>query len=142
MYNTTVYSTPTYSTGEILAGADLGVWGIISLILAIIGGILVYFLFVQAKQTPKNKFLAWLKDFLAFKAMWLEPIMKIMYYVATIFIVLASFSLITYSFVTFIVTLILGPVLIRVAYELIMMFIMIWRNTRDIAKNTEKKAKE
>lgn len=138
MYTTT-YTTPTYSSADIMAGVDLGVWGIIALVLAVIGGILVYFLFVQAKQNPKNKFLMWLKDFLAFKTMWIEPIMKIAYYVLTIFTVLASFALIPYSFVWFILELICGPIVVRLVYELVMMFIMIWRNTRDIAKNVEKK---
>ncbi|MBQ3413258.1 hypothetical protein IJH33_00165 [Candidatus Saccharibacteria bacterium] len=133
------YSTPTYSTGDLLAGVDLGVWGVISIVLALIGGILAYFLFVQAKTEPKGKFLKWLKDFLSFKIMLIEPIMKICYYIATIFCVLVSFSFISYSFVTFILVLIFGPIVIRLGYELIMMFIMIWRNTRDIAKNTEKK---
>ena len=105
---TTMYSTPTYSTSDLLMGMDFGVWGIISVILAIIGGILAFFLFVQAKQEPKNKFLKWLKDFLAFKTMWIEPIMKIAYYVATIFCVLISFSFIPYSFVVFILMLVLG----------------------------------
>ncbi len=136
MYN--YYSTPTYSTGS-TAAVDLGVWGIIAIILAIIGGILVYFLFVNAKQEPKGKFVKWLKDFLAFKVMWIEPIMKVFYYIATIFCVLISFSLISYSFVSFILTLVLGPILIRLIYEAFMMAIMIWRNTRDIADNTKKK---
>ena len=94
---------------------------------------------MQAKQEPKNKFLKWLKDFLAFKTMWIEPIMKIAYYVATIFCVLISFSFIPYSFVVFILMLVLGPIAIRLFYEMIMMFIMIWHNTRDIAENTKKK---
>ena len=41
----------------------IGVWLIIALILALIGSGLVYFLFVNSKATPKNKFLKWLKDF-------------------------------------------------------------------------------
>lgn len=131
----TYYTTPTYGT----ISPESGVWGIIALILAIIGGILAYFLFVNAKETPKNKFLKWLKDFLSFKVMWIEPIMKVIYYIATIFCVLFSFALIPTSFLAFIMVLVLGPIFIRVAYEAVMMFIMIWRNTRDIADNTKKK---
>ena len=135
MYN--YYTTSNYNSFG--AGVDLGVWGIISIILAIIGGILVYFLFVNAKQAQKNKFLKWLKDFLAFKIMWIEPIMKVLYCIATIFCVLVSFSLISASFLAFVSVLVLGPIFIRLIYEAAMMFIMIWRNTRDIAENTKKK---
>lgn len=134
MYYTTSY--PTVTTG-VSAGA--GIWTIIALILAIIGGVLVHFLFVKAKQEPKGKFLVWLKDFLAFKTMWIEPIMKVLYYIGTIFVVLASFSLISVSFLSFILTLVLGPIIIRLLYEGAMMFIMIWRNTQTIADNTKKK---
>ena len=67
------------------AAAGASIWGIIALVLAIVGGILVYFLFVNAKTEPKGKFTKWLKDFLSFKIMWIEPILKVVYYVATIF---------------------------------------------------------
>ena len=39
----------------------------------------------------------------------------------------------------FFLSLILGPVIVRIFYEMTMMFIMIWRNTKDIADNTKKK---
>lgn len=132
-------STPTMFDSVGTQAEGLGVWMIIALILAIVGGILCYFLFVNGKTEPKGKFLKWLKDFLAFKIMWIEPIMKVIYYIATIFVILYSFALISVSFVAFIVCLVLGPIMIRLIYEAAMMFIMIWRNTRDIAKNTEKK---
>ena len=70
-----------------------GVLGVIAIILALVGGILTYFLFVRSNQTPKNKFLVWLKDFLAFKSMWIEPILKISYYVETIFVILGDVGL-------------------------------------------------
>lgn len=123
-----------------LAGA--GIWVIIAAILAIVGGILVYFLFVKSKTEPKGKFAKWLKDFLSFKVMWIEPILKVVYYIATIFIVLFSFTYLTLGgagVLLFFLTLVLGPVLIRIVYEMTMMFIMIWHNTQEIADNTKKK---
>lgn len=134
-------SDATYTS---MAGS--GIWTVIALILAIIGGILVYFLFVKSKTNPKGKFAKWLKDFLSFKIMWIEPILKVVYYICTIFVILYSFSLlgmVSYmgglAFLAFLICLVLGPVLIRIGYEMTMMFIMIWRNTKDIADNTEKK---
>ena len=124
------------------AAAGASIWGIIALVLAIVGGILVYFLFVNAKTEPKGKFAKWLKDFLSFKIMWIEPILKVVYYVATIFTVLYSFTFLAlggYGFLMFLMCLVLGPIIIRIIYEATMMFIMIWRNTRDIAENTKKK---
>ena len=131
-----MFTTTTYTTGS--SGADAGIWLIIAAIIALVGGILVYFLFVKSKNEPNGKFAKWLKDFLAFKIMWIESLLKIIYYVATIYIVLASFSMISFSFLSFLLMLVLGPILIRLAYEGLMMFIMIWRNTQDIANNTKK----
>lgn len=118
------------------------IWFIIASILAVIGGILLYFLFVEKKDTPKNKFVKWLKDFLSFKIMWLEPLLKIVYYALTIGCILISFGFLGYGgtgVIMFFMTLIGGPILIRLGYEMTMMFIMIWRNTKDIAENTAKK---
>ncbi len=142
MYTTLTNPSYAYSSYGSSGLEGFGIWSIIAAILAIVGGILVYFLFVKAKTEPKGKFWKWLKDFLAFKVMWIEPILKVFYYIATIFIVLYSFSFIAlggYGFLMFILTLVLGPVIIRIIYEATMMFIMIWRNTRDIAENTKKK---
>ena len=135
------YSGSSYGTStDALAGA--GIWTIIAAILAIVGGILVFFLFVKSKNEPKGKFAKWLKDFLSFKIMWIEPILKVVYYIATIFVALFSFTFLALGGVgilSFFLCLILGPIAVRLAYEMTMMFIMIWRNTRDIAENTKKK---
>ena len=122
--------------------AGVGIWLIIACILSIIGGILVYFLFVKSKNEPKGKFTKWLKDFLSFKVMWIEPILKVVYYIATIFVMLFSFTYLAAGgtgILLFFLTLILGPVLVRIFYEMTMMFIMIWHNTQEIADNTKKK---
>ena len=102
-----------------------GVWALIAIILAIVGGILVYFLFVKSKTEPKGKFAKWLKDFLAFKIMWLEPILKVVYYIATIFVILYSFSFLGMvglmggvAIIMFFATLILGPIFVRIMYAL------------------------
>jgi cellulose synthase/poly-beta-1,6-N-acetylglucosamine synthase-like glycosyltransferase len=132
-----IYRSPSTSD---LAGA--GIWVIIATILAIVGGILVYFLFVKSKTEPKGKFAKWLKDFLSFKVMWIEPIMKVVYYIATIFTILFSFTFLAAGgagVLVFFITLILGPVITRIVYESFMMFIMIWHNTQEIADNTKKK---
>ena len=127
------------SSYNALEGA--GIWTIIAAILAIVGGILVYFLFVKAKTEPKGKFAKWLKEFLSFKIMWIEPILKVVYYIATIFVILFSFNYLALGgsgVLMFFLSLILGPVIVRIFYEMTMMFIMIWRNTRDIADKVAK----
>ena len=141
LLNSSSNSSSYYSSAADTA-AGVGIWLIIASILSIIGGILVYFLFVKSKTEPKGKFAKWLKDFLSFKVMWIEPILKVVYYIATIFIILFSFTYLVAGgtgILLFFLTLILGPVLVRIFYEMTMMFIMIWRNTKDISDNTKKK---
>ena len=110
-------------------------WGTIALILAIIGGILVYFLFL--KKDNENKFTGFKKylyEFLSFKKMWLETILKISYLIITIYLSLMSFELIKTSFLLFVLTFALGNLIVRVIYELSLLLLTICRNTTEINK--------
>lgn len=115
------------------------VWIILSVILAIAGGILVYILFLSKKNEGKfTGFLGWLYDFLSFKKMFLEVLLKVTYLVVAIYITLSSFALIGTSFLGFLLQLVLGNVIARVVYEFSLILLVICRNTTEIAKNTKK----
>lgn len=114
------------------------VWSVLAIVLAIVGGILVYIFFLNNKKLKLNGFLAWLKNFLNFNTMMLEVILKVLYLITTIYVILSSFSLIGTNFLLFLVTLVVGPIIIRIIFESSLMFIMIWKNTSDISKNTKK----
>lgn len=113
-------------------------WIIVALILSIVGGILAYFLFVKKDVKISNKYLIWLKSFLDFKEMLIETILKITYIIFAVFITLTAFRLISVSFMGFLATIILGNILLRLGYESILMFIMIWKNTSEINKKLKK----
>ena len=117
-----------YYNDSVNAIAGTVVWTIIALILAIIGGVLVYFLFIKG-NLKLNPGLKKLRDVLDFRVMLIEPMLKILYLIGTIFIILFSFSFITVNFLTFILMLLLGPVLIRLLYEASLILVMIWKNT-------------
>lgn len=137
MYRTT-YNSKTISPiddASVNAFAEAGIWMIIALVLAIIGGVLVYFMFVKGKNKfEDNKFLSKLKDFLDFKTFWIEPILKVSYLMLAIFVTLGSFAFIGKSFLTFLMMLTLGNVVIRLAYEGTLVVLMIWKNTAEINK--------
>ena len=121
------------------------VWTVIAVILAIAAGIMVYFMFVKSDK-PVSVNLQKIRDLLDFKTMLIEPILKIVYIILTIFIVLFSFGLISTSFILFLIVLIFGPLTLRITYELMMINIMIWKNTKEIngnlnQKNTKKETK-
>ncbi len=115
------------------AGVGSLVWTIVSLVVAIFGCFIVYYLFVTNKKfKTDNKLLAWLKSFLNFDKMLIETILKITYIFFVIFITLFSFTLIRLSFLSFLIFLVFGNVIMRIIYELILITIMIWKNTAEI----------
>ena len=120
-----------YSSTPSMGMASM-VWLIVSLIVAVIGCFVVYFLFVKKDVKTKNKFLIWLKSFLSFDKMLIETILKIAYIFAAIFITLGSFALIGTSFLGFLIMLIGGNIVTRVMYEALLIKVMIWKNTTEI----------
>ena len=135
-YDVQTITSPDYYVSTPSVPEWSSIWILVALVLAIVGGILVYFLFVRPKTQPKGKFAQWLKKFLAFKIMWIEAIIKITYYIATIFCIVGSIAFIGVDFAAFLSMLILAPVLLRLLYEGMLILIMIWQNTQNIADNT------
>ena len=114
-------------------GGD-SVWVIVSFVLAIIGAIVGFFLFIKPDKKQPNKFLEWARDFFNFRTLVIEDLLKIFYAFMFIFITLSSFALISVSFLSFILMLTLGNLVARIGYEFALMLIMIWKNTNDINK--------
>lgn len=110
-------------------------WMIVAFILAVVGGILTYFLFLKKDNNNKfTGFVNYLYKFLSFKKMWLETILKVSYLILTIYITLMSFELIGKSFIAFLLTLVFGNIILRVVYELSLILLTICRNTTEINK--------
>ena len=114
------------------------VWTIIAFVLSLIGCFVVYFLFVKKDVKTKSKFVLWLQEFLRFNKMLIEPILKIAYIFGALFITLWSFTFIGINFLSFLLMLIGGNVLLRICYEFSMILIMLWKNTNDINKKIKK----
>ena len=116
-----------------------GIWTIVSVILAIIGGIVLYFTFLSKKNEGKFTGFLWcLYDFLTFKKMMIENVLKILYIIVALFVTLSSFGLISISFLAFLLTLVIGNVLTRVIYELLLVKLVICKNTTEINKKLNK----
>ncbi len=76
------------------ASSGLGamIWGIIALVLSLVGCFVIYFLFVRKDVKSKSKFVLWLQEFLRFNKMLIEPIIKITYIFGALFLTLGSFA--------------------------------------------------
>ncbi len=117
----------------------LGVWSIIALVIAVVGGIALYFTFLSKKNDGKwSGFLGWLYNTLTFKNMIVEAIIKILYLVVAIFITLYSLGLIAVNIISALMLLIVGNILLRVCYEFMLLAIITCRNTSDINSKLNK----
>lgn len=129
----------SYSSTPSIFSEGNAVWVIISLVLAIVGGIVLYFTFLSKKNEGKyTGFLGWMYEFLTFKKMVIENILKILYLIIAMFITLSSFSVISTSFLAFIVYLVVGNLITRIGYELFLVVLIICRNTTEISKKLDK----
>lgn len=69
--------------------ASSAIWIIVSLVLAIVGGIVLYFTFLKKDNEGKyTGFLGWMYDFLTFKKLTIENVLKILYLICAIFVTL------------------------------------------------------
>ena len=128
-----------FSLGGLFSSISVGSpWAIASLVLGIVGAILGYFMFLKPDKKYSNNFVNWAKKFLNFDEMLIEVILKITYMFLAIYITLTSFELISYDFLLFFLTLTLGNVALRVAYEGMMLLIGIWKNTKEINQKMKK----
>ena len=138
-----MYSSLTNSSSSLTRAANsadtLGVWMIISLVVAVVGGIALYFTFLSKKNDGKfNGFLGWLYDTLTFRNMVVEMLLKIFYLVLAIFITLYSLGLIAVNILLCLSLLIFGNLFVRIAYELVLISIINCRNTTEINKKLNK----
>ena len=101
----------TYGTLDglkiVSANDGAGVWTIVAFVLAIIGAIIAYFLFVKPEKKYPQKFVNWLRSFLNFNEMLIEPILKVTYIFLALFVTLTSFNYIGSNFLMFLVALVI-----------------------------------
>ena len=112
-------------------------WIIISIVLALVGGVVIYFLFIRSNKKFEG-FLKKLHEFLSFKMLLIEEILKVTYVVAAIYLTLSSFGYISISFVWFLYVLVLGNIALRAGYELCMLLVRICQNTSEINSKLKK----
>ena len=116
-------------------------WMLVSLVAALIGGIVVYLVFLNKSNEGKYKgFVGWLYDFLSFKSMFAEVLLKVVYLILAIYITLSSFALISASFIAFLAYLIIGNLILRLAFEFSLVILVICRNTTEINKKLKKES--
>ena len=105
---------------------------IVLFLVAVVGGICAYFMFVKSKNRPANPFLEKLKEFLSFKTLIIEDLLKATYVIFALFFTLYSLQILFSNFIEGIMMFVLMNVFVRLVYEGSLLILMIWRNTSDI----------
>lgn len=112
---------------------------VILFLIALVGGVCAYLMFVKSNEEPKDRRLLKLKEFLSFKKMIIEGLLKATYIIFALFITLYSFQIMVgTSFITGLMLLILLNIMLRIGYEASLIVLLIWRNTSDISKKLGK----
>jgi hypothetical protein len=122
----------TYSSNYMSNG-----WTIAALVLAIVGGILTLLLFLNKKNKYEGN-IKKLYNFLNFDFLTLDIIVKFLYTTSTIFVILNSFNYISQNFLSFVLYLIVGLIVTRVMFEMLMLTIKICKNTTEIKESLVK----
>lgn len=137
-----MYAYPSSSlvrSASAASTSNSSVVAIVALVCAIVGSILVFVLFLRKDNESKyTGFVKWLYDYLQFNKLTIDIILRFTYLFLAIFITVMSFGLISTSFLGFLLTLILGNLVLRVVYEFSMLVILIHRNVRELNEKTKK----
>ncbi len=124
-FMTAMKTTKSFSISE--------VWVIISVLLAVIIGILFYNNYLgKDKENKYTGFKKFIYDFLNFKITIIEPIFRVLYIVCAIALTLGSFSLIANNFFCFIGILVFGNIALRLIYEFILLILNMIKNISEI----------
>lgn len=102
-------------------------------VLSLIATIAVYILIMPERKRPRmSGFAAALHDIFQFKSFLIEKIVKFLYVFSTIYIIFSGFFTLFKSFGTGLLTMLLGPIVLRLVYEFFMLTILLVKNVIEI----------
>lgn len=113
--------------------------GIISALVSLVCSILVWVLVMPEKKRPTlNAFFTFVSDVFNFKSLLIEKILKFTYLLLTLFAILFGFLAFVVSIddgraaLIGLLVMILGPIVLRLVYELSMMAVLLVKNVIEI----------
>lgn len=123
--------------------ANMGAFGIIATILAIIATVAAFILVVpESKREKLGRFGKFLHDAVNFKFLIVEKILQALYIFVTAYVILCGFFMLFMAPETWtgrhwlggygILLMVLGPIVVRMCYELLMMVILLVKNVISI----------
>ena len=139
-YSGSKYNYPTTRLAQpTTVGFTGSVWSIIAIVLAIVGALVIYFFFARQPRDKFKGFVTKLHDLVNFKRLRVEAILKICYLGLALFITLISFEFISFSFLTFFLTMVVGNLMLWVIFQFSMIAVKMYRNLAEISEKLDKK---
>ena len=130
---------------------SIGIAVVLGLIATIACTVLLYIFVLSKDKGSKqtNKFLLGLRDYFQFKRLYVEDILKFLFTVLSVACVCIGFFLLFSGYDSYwdgyksfffpgLMTMILGPIVLRLFYELMMLTILMVRNTMEINHKLDK----
>ncbi len=109
----------------------------LAVVLAVVGTVLLMVLVTPEKRRAGlNKFFRAVADICNFKGLLLEYIVRAVYIFLTLLVIVLGFFTLFVQPVTGLLLMILGPIVVRIYHELIMMFILLVKNVIQINNKT------
>ena len=107
---------------------------IIGGILGLIGTITLFIIAMPKKLDGKlNKYLQFVHDYFHFKQLYIERVLKFFFMLCTLVLFLTGFfMLFGRNFLTGLIMMIVSPIVLRLVYESMLMFILLVQNVLDI----------
>lgn len=123
------------STGSFTATE---VWIIISCILAVIGGVALYVMYLSPSNEKNFKGeLIKVHQFFNFKITIIQPILKVLYLISAIAVTLGAFAYIGSNFFKFLFILLAGNIGLRITFEVLLLLMTLTKDVHEINKKTK-----
>ena len=122
---------------------QLSEYGLLAFLLAVVGTVLLMVLVIPEKRRAGlNKFFRVVADICTFRGLILEYILRALYIFETLLVILLGFFLLFQAPLRGLLIMVLGPIVLRIFYEMIMMFILMVRNLMEINRKIPGKVED
>ena len=123
-----------YSRSSSDSSVMIIVFAIVALILAILSVILIT---PRSRKPYLNGFFTWLHHVFNFDALLIDKILKFLYIFSTFFVIFEGFAILIMGSAIGLLVMLIGPFLIRLFYEMIMMMVILVKHVAEINRKVK-----
>lgn len=141
VYTSTISTGSNYDNEFGINPRNVEIGMIVTLILSLVFALVIFFAITMKKKAPKGKFTGYIREFLNFRKLWVAGIIKFTYIFSALALTIGSIAMIFLVkenvgavILAALLIIIFGNIILRIIFEMMMVTIGLWENTRDIRK--------